>query len=228
MSSPEQPTRGSGQPPSDGDDATRSDSSSSTELGSFISSSVKNSFRQLKRDSELAKKSESPETAETTPAPSGLRRRRTDSPSEQAPPVRSGPVGRKWRDAIAPSLSQNDQRSEFEEGDESETSETRFDLGGWFRETFFDENGPTRKLFAAIAVLIIAILIIIYLMAQGGDGNGGDDDPTETPTTNVISTDRTSTPSDDDQVTPTRRPNQETPEVTPTDGVQQGGDNQKD
>jgi hypothetical protein len=72
---------------------------SSTDFGSFVSSSVRDSFRKLK-----------PETPATTPAPAQeqapasrrSRRRREPAESLDAPTVPSSqlgtPVGRKWRD----------------------------------------------------------------------------------------------------------------------------------
>jgi hypothetical protein len=113
--------------------------------------------------------------------------------------------------------------------------EAGFNLGLWFRETFFDEDGPNRKLWAAIGGAIIIILLIIYLLGQLGDGNGTGGDATPTPTTStVLTTDRSSTPESQAPaatrtVTETSSPqNQRTPEPTATSGVREGGDNQRD
>jgi hypothetical protein len=110
-----------------------------------------------------------------------------------------------------------------------------FDLVPWFRETFFDEDGPNRKLWAAIGAAIVIILLVIYLIVSGGDGNEAGGDATPTPTTStVLTTDRNSTPESQAPVvtrTATRASNpqnQRTPEPTATSGVREGGDNQRD
>jgi hypothetical protein len=230
MSSPEQPNkRGTGRQTSSGDETQRPDDANSADFGSFVSSSVKNSFRQLKRESERTPAPDADEGTPRTPRAGRSRQR----PSTSEPPIRTGPVGRKWRDAVASTQPRAGSEDLPGEDDEQRTPDDEgggFDLGGWFRETFFDENGPNRKLIAAIIALILLIILIIYLLSQGGDGNGGNDDTTPTATTpNVITTDRTGTPpTEDDDSTPPRQSGPQTPEPSPTAGVNQGGDNQRD
>ena len=233
MSSPEQPSKRDTDPqPAEGGASKRSDNVGEGDFGSFVSSSVKNSFRQLKRESDRTPKPDSGEPTQRVSRPGQSRQQAPSSESEA--PIRSGPVGRKWRDAVASTQPRATTDGSSGEDDEQqnqlEGEGGGFDLGGWFRETFFDENGPNRKLIAAIVALIVLIILIIFLLSQGGDGNGGDDDLTPTATTsNVITTDRTgSPPPDDDESTPPRRSNQETPEPSATSGVNQGGDNQRD
>lgn len=230
MTSPDQPNKqGPPEGGSSSDDARRHDAPSS-DFGSFVSSSVRSSFRQLKRESTLSGAStDQPPSAAQRP---NRRSRQRDNAETQdaSQSTKSGPVGRKWRDAIsppAPRQPSDDEQHDIEQ-DEAQES-TGFDIGNWFRETFFDENGPTRKLYAAIAGLIVIILIVIFLLSMGGDGNGGgDNDVTPTATeSNVLTTDRTSTPSNGTDATATEEAQTPTPEPTPTEEDFEGGDNQR-
>lgn len=233
MSNPDQPnTRGNPDPSANQSKGKESEESGSTDFGSFVSSSVRSSFRQLKRESDTAKSTGEP----VTPPASSTRRvrpRNQDSNQEPARTVRSAPVGRKWRDAVGSSSArQQAETSSAQIPDDEQTEDSRFDPGDWFRQTFFDEDGPSRKLFAAIAALIVIILLVIYLMVQGGgdgdgDGGGGDDlTPTATDT-NVITTDRTSTPPADTEPEITEETEPETPAPTATEEDFDGGDNQR-
>ncbi|MEJ7838899.1 MAG: hypothetical protein WKF81_08790, partial [Thermomicrobiales bacterium] len=177
MTNPDQPnTRGNPDPSANESKGKGSEDSGTTDFGSFVSSSVRSSFRQLKRESDSAKSSGEPATP-PDPSTRRVRPRNQESNPEPARTVRSGPVGRKWRDAVgSSSVRQPAETSSAQIPDEEATEESRFDPGDWFRQTFFDDDGPSRKLFAAIAALIVIILIVIYLMVQGGgDGGGGDD-----------------------------------------------------
>jgi hypothetical protein len=213
---------------------------SPADFGSFVSSSVRDSFQRLKRDAQTAQPEPTPEpvTRRTrTPAESARRSRHHDEPPVPSEPSIGAPVGRKWRDALPGGLgsSRDDGPGYPDDADTIQPGRAAgFDLGLWFRETFFDEDGPNRKLWAAIGAAIIIILLVIYLIVTGGDGNEAGGDVTPTPTTStVLTTDRNSTP---ETQTPTvtrtatkasNPQNQRTPEPTATSGVREGGDNQR-
>jgi hypothetical protein len=221
--------------PANGDDAP-----STTDFGSFVSSSVRDSFRKLKPDSP-------PAPAATTPQPSttARRSRRHSEPAgtEEAPDVPASqlgtPVGRKWRDALPGGAARNRETStippesttgESGSGTTLETDGGGFDAGAWFRTTFYDENGPNRKFWAMVAAVIVIILLVIYLSTLGGDDSTGDQTPTPTSTT-VVSTDHTATPSRvvrpsaTKTVTVVVKEPVKTTAPTPTPPVEEGGDN---
>ena len=226
------------------DPANGGDASSSSDFGSFVSSSVRDSFRKLKPETPTTPTGTQP-TAE--PAPRRSRRRSTPDQtsgdtSRESSPQLGTPVGRKWRDTLPGAISRNrstsDQPFEGEasagdstdSGDEPATDGAGFDFRGWFLATFWDEDGPNRKFWGLVAAAIIIILIVIYLLLQGQDNNGGEETPTPTSTT-VISTDHTATPSRIVRPSATKNatvvvhPPEETPEPSPTPPVIEGGDN---
>ena len=219
------------------------DPASPSDFGSFVSSSVRDSFRKLKPAQQPATPEPPPDLPPATRQP---RRRRNSgesrdtSPEIEPSPTLGAPVGRKWRDALpGSSFRHRDTPEEAElqvdsgSGDEYDATADgeggNFDAGRWFRDTFYDDDRPNRKFWALIAALILIILLVIYFLNQGGDDNGGET-PTPTSTT-VISTDHTATPSRitipsaTKTVTVVVREPQRTPEPSPTPPVNVGGDN---
>lgn len=237
MSSADRPDKSGRDPSSDespiDERGQRQDPRDDSDFGSFVSSSVRNSFRQLKRNAEI-----------NNPTPPGQRAPRGSKPraepparvrrAEQSPEQPStGPVGRRWRDALSAGTTEpgpaESEPAEIDQRFRAEESE-RFDLGSWFRETFFDDDGPNRKFITAIGAVILIVLLVVFLMARDGD-NGGSGGDTITPTatnSSVLTTDRTATSSEGTPATSPSGSDTGTAEVTPTSRVLEGGDNQRD
>jgi hypothetical protein len=227
MSTPDQPNkRSSTNRPGESREQRQAGDQGSSEFGSFVSSSVRNSFRQLKREAERTNPKQEPKPTARSASEQSRRRAGTGEPT-----IPSGPVGRKWRDALGGSTQPTETTEEIPDEAEAPDQRKPFNPGAWFRRTFLDENGPNRKFLALLGAIILIIIVVIYFVLQGGgdNGEGGDgSDVTPTATTNVISPNRTSTPQDDDTPTTPRTALERTPRATATSAIEQGGDNQRD
>lgn len=221
MSSPERPDKQGTRERQDGD-------APASDFGSFVSSSARKSFRQLNRQDQRSRR------AGRTTTPPRARPAVEDRP-EPVTPVPSGPIGRKWRDAVdsPPAARTGIGDGPDDQGDDRVLAEGGGGSGSeWLRQTFLDGDRPNRNGWIALAILLLAIVLLIFLLTQGDGDNGGEDVTPTATTTNVISTDRTATPPSGAEASPTEDADDRRPRATATEedggGIQEGGDNQRD
>lgn len=202
----------------------------SNDFGRFVSSSASKSFRQLGRERRRTRS----ERREQPASP---------DPEVTEPPVRSGPIGRRWRDAAGVPDTEYDASNDPSDEGFSDDDRGSGEPPVPFVERLLDENGKPKReaIAAAIAILVVIILIIVFIATRGNGDNGGDADvtPTATNATNVLGgdedTDDAGTPPATRTVTSSpdadaQRPQDDEPTATneDNDDIQVGGDNQRD